>query len=227
MLLIYIIITTRPIIENVSIDDNTNLIVGIIIVLLICGIGFFSIIWDFIKNHKVSISMIMVSMPWILAWFFVVKPNLFESKFSIVAYSIALISIILITILTSLMPKRTPFGNEILGKLKGFKRFLEIAEKSQLEMLVADNPEYFYNILPYTYALDVSDIWVKQFENIAIAPPSWYSGTGDFSMHTFGTFMSSTMASATTAMSSSPSSGGGSGGGSSGGGSGGGGGGSW
>ena len=92
------------------------------------------------------------------------------------------------------------------------------------------NPEYFYNILPYTYALDVSDVWISQFETIAMQAPNWYDSHGTFSVHTFGAFMNSTMSSATTAMSSSSSSsssGGFSGGGSSGGGSGGGGGGSW
>lgn len=92
------------------------------------------------------------------------------------------------------------------------------------------DPKYFYNILPYTYVLGVSDKWIQKFEAIALQAPDWYSGNEGFNMVTFGSFMNSTMTSASTAMSSSPSSsgsGGSSGGGSSGGGSGGGGGGSW
>lgn len=42
-----------------------------------------------------------------------------------------------------IMPKRTKYGNELFGKVKGFKRFLETAEKPQLEGLVEQNPEYF------------------------------------------------------------------------------------
>ena len=64
------------------------------------------------------------------------------------------------------MPKRTKYGNELFGKVKGFKRFLETAEKPQLEGLVEQNPEYFYNILPYAYVLDVSKKWIDKFENI-------------------------------------------------------------
>ena len=114
-----------------------------------------------------------------------------------------------------------------MGKIKGFKNFLETAEKPKLEQLVWQDPAYFYNILPYTYVLGVSDKWIKKFEVIALQPPDWYAGSTAFNMVTFGSFMNSTMTSASTAMSSSPSSSGGSGGGSSGGGSGGGGGGSW
>jgi uncharacterized membrane protein len=127
------------------------------------------------------------------------------------------------------MPKRTPYGNEMLGKIGGFRNFLIMAEKPRLEALVEQDPQYFYNILPYTYALGVSDKWIKKFEGIALQAPDWYDGGTSFSAASFGTFMTTTMAAATTAMTSSPSSDGGgdSGGGSSGGGSGGGGGSSW
>ena len=125
----------------------------------------------------------------------------------------------------SIMSKRTAYGNQMLGKLKGFRNFLETAEKDRLESLVMNDPSYFYNILPYTYVLGVSEKWIEKFETIAIQPPSWYSGSTTFNMHSFGTFMNSTMQSAQSSMTSSPSSS--SGGGSSGGGSGGGGGGSW
>ena len=145
-----------------------------------------------------------------------------------------------------IMPKRTKKGNEILGKLRGFKNFLEVAEKEKLEALVMQNPTYFYDILPYTYVLGVSDKWIKKFEILSIQPPSWYSSYRNFDVNSFGSFFNSTMYSAQSDMtyssvntlsdslsgggsSSGGSSSGGSssGGGSSGGGSGGGGGGSW
>lgn len=119
-----------------------------------------------------------------------------------------------------------------LQKIKGFKMFLETAEKERLETLVDENPEYFYDIMPYAYVLGVSDKWMKKFENIAINPPSWYYGYNTFTFHTMYHFMNSTVRNCSEAMTSVPqtsSSGGfsGGGGGFSGGGSGGGGGGSW
>lgn len=62
-----------------------------------------------------------------------------------------------------LMPKRTPYGTQIFGRVLGFKRFLLTAEKNRLEALVMDNPTYFYDILPYTYVLGVSDKWIEKF----------------------------------------------------------------
>lgn len=166
-----------------------------------------------------------------MPWAVMVLPCLLQNMIYLATYLIGIVCIAIIVIFLNIMPKRTPYGNEILGRLRGFKRFLETAEKPELEHLVMQNPEYFYNILPYTYALGVSDVWISQFEFLSLEPPRWYSSHGNFNVHSFGNFMNTTMTSAATAMTSRPSSsssgGGSSGGGSSGGGSGGGGGGSW
>ena len=162
-------------------------------------------------------------------WLFIVFPVISSMPIYAITYIIGIICIMALFIFRKLILKRTPFGIEILGKIRGFKRFLETAEKEQLEALVEKQPDYFYNILPYTYALNVSDKWVKQFESIAIEPPRWYYSDTAFTMVTFNTFMNNTMSSIDKAMTSSPSSSSGrsSGGGFSGGGSGGGGGSSW
>lgn len=163
---------------------------------------------------------------------FMVLPSLLQDYIYLVIYIIGMLCILGLAICLKYLPKRTPYGNEILGKLKGFKNFLETAEKDKLEAMVMQNPTYFYDILPYTYVLGVSDKWIKKFETISLQAPSWCDSPSSFNIMTFGTFMNSTMTSAQKSMSqsssSSGSSGGGfSGGGSSGGGSGGGGGGSW
>ena len=123
------------------------------------------------------------------------------------------------------MPKRTLYGNEILGKIKGFRTFLETVEKQKLEQLVMEDPTYFYNILPFTYVLGISDKWIKKFETISLKAPDWYIGNTTFNMVDFGNFIDSTLTSVSNAMSSSSDES--SGGGSSGGGSCGGGGSSW
>lgn len=160
-----------------------------------------------------------------MPWTFIVLPTLTQNVMYIITYIIGIISIAVLILFAKIMPKRTLFGNEMLGKLRGFKRFLETAEETQLEKLVYENPEYFYNILPYAYALGVSEAWMSRLETIVMQAPEWYSGYKPFRINDFNHFMNNTMKSAQRNMSSSSSSG--SGGGSSGGGSGGGGGGSW
>lgn len=164
-----------------------------------------------------------------IPWAFMVLPALKQDPVYLIGYGLGLACVLGMVICLKYLPKRTLYGNEILGKLKGFKNFLETAEKEKLEAMVMQDSTYFYNILPYTYVLGVSDKWIKKFESISLQAPSWYDSPNAFDMMAFGSFMNSTMTSAQSAMSSSPSSdsGGSSGGGSSGGGSGGGGGGSW
>lgn len=157
-------------------------------------------------------------------WAFMGLPALLQDYIYLVIYIIGLLCIIGLIICLKYLQKRTPYGNQILGKLKGFKNFLETTEKDKLEAMVMQDPSYFYNILPYTYALGVSDKWIKKFETISLQAPSWYDSPTGFNVFAFGSFMNNTMTSAQKSMSSSSSS---SSGGSSGGGSGGGGGGSW
>lgn len=149
--------------------------------------------------------------------------NMLDSYYK-TGIKVGIICIIGMFILSVIISKRNENGNKILGRIKGFKRFLKTAEKERLEAMVEKNPTYFYDILPYAYVLGVSNIWIEKFETIATKAPSWYDGTTDFNMISFGSFMDSAMSD----VSSSPNSGSSfDGGGSSGGGSGGGGGGSW
>lgn len=221
--LTFLVISIKPVSEYQG-------YVAVIGALIFPGIGFSILIGALLGAIKMPkwFAIVWGSLFGGMPWAGLVLPSLLLDPIYLVTYIVGIICIVFMMLFMRIMPKRTPYGNEMLGKIKGFKNFLETVEKEKLEALVMDDPEYFYNILPYTYVLEVSDKWIKNFETISLQAPDWYSGTDTFNAVAFGSFMNSTMTSAQTAMTSSPSSdGGGSGGGSSGGGSGGGGGGSW
>lgn len=226
MLIIFVLITAKSFYDAGMLSELP-------VALIFPGIGFSLMISILTSSGPISTKIFIVI--WGLLFggiptFLIILPVIFSNSISAITYLIGILCIIVLYVFRKIILKRTPFGSEILGKIKGFKRFLETAEKDQLEAMVEKEPEYFYNILPYTYALGVSDKWIEQFENIAVEPPSWYYSSTAFSVHSFGTFMNSTMTSVNTSMTSRPSSsssGGSSGGGFSGGGSGGGGGSSW
>lgn len=234
MIATFLLITIKPVIEL----DSDMLLFAI----LFPGVGF-SILLEMLFNKTpilVKIFGLICGLGFVgMLWVCMVLPALLVEPIYLIAYIIGLGCILTMALLFKAMPKRTQYGNEMLGKIKGFKKFLETAEKQKLEAMVMENPTYFYDILPFAYVLDVSDKWIKKFEIISLQAPNWYDGYSSFNTTSFGNFINSTMSSATNAMASSPSSnssgsssrggssGGGSGGGSSGGGSGGGGGGSW
>lgn len=83
-----------------------------------------------------------------------------------ILYVLSFSCIIVNIFFTVFMKRKTKYGEKITAQIQGFRHFLITAEKSKLEALVAENPHYFYNILPYTYVLDISKKWIKKFEKI-------------------------------------------------------------
>ena len=129
------------------------------------------------------------------------------NKLGLIELGIQVISLIFIMILVTLMKRRTKYGTEVLGRILGFKTFLKTAEKEKLETLVNQDPEYFYNILPYAYVLGVSDEWIKNFETISLMPPEWYVGNDSYyDYHTFSNNYNYLMRTSANAMTSRPSS---------------------
>ena len=96
-----------------------------------------------------------------------------------IIYIIAFISNIIIFVFAILMKRKNSYGEQIKSKINGFKNYIELSKKDQIEMLVEQNPNYFYDILPYAYVLDISKKWVKKFENIPVPT----NDMGNFDYH--------------------------------------------
>ena len=65
----------------------------------------------------------------------------------------------------------------VYGRIAAFKRFLLEAEVDRLETLIEDNPNYYYDILPYCYILKITKKLKPKFERITTDGPSWYLGS--------------------------------------------------
>ena len=80
----------------------------------------------------------------------------------------------LVILIVRFMKKRTEYGNQILGQVIGLRNFILVAEEDRLQELVDENPYYFYDILPYAYALGLTDVWNDHFKKLTIQPCEWY-----------------------------------------------------
>jgi len=144
-----------------------------------------------------------------------------------------------------LLKAPTRAGRKLMDKMEGFKKYIDLAERLELDYKHprGRSPELFEMYLPYALALGVEQQWGEQFADVlrdiradeagqtrGRYSPSWYSGR-NWNVTDVGGFTSSLGGSFTGAISSSStapgSSSGGGGGGFSGGGGGGGGGGGW
>lgn len=77
------------------------------------------------------------------------------------------------------LPKKNKNACYALGKLIGLKKYIQTAEKHELELLVKENPELFYNILPYAYVLGVSKVWIDKFKSIMQINQEFYNNRFD------------------------------------------------
>jgi uncharacterized membrane protein len=74
------------------------------------------------------------------------------------------------------MIKRTKRGTELFGRVLGLREFILHAEMDRLKAMVDENPDLFYHVLPYAYAMNMTDVWSHHFKNLNIPAPSWYIG---------------------------------------------------
>lgn len=139
-----------------------------------------------------------------------------------------------------IMKRPTLRGRKLLDEMVGFKDYLEIAEKDEMNLRnpPEKTPQLFESYLPYALALGVDQEWSEKFAAVLAAvrgpdgntyQPGWYNGrwsTSSFSSNakSLSSGLNSAIASSVSPPGSSSGSGGG---GSSGGGGGGGGGGGW
>lgn len=93
-----------------------------------------------------------------------------------VMFFVCAVSCIVMLVLSKGIHKDTKYREELLAPLLGFKDFIKLVEKDKLEMLLEDDPEYYYHVLPYAQVLHVSDIWINKFKDITLPLPEWYVG---------------------------------------------------
>ena len=103
--------------------------------------------------------------------------NLFAYEFYVDSFLTLILSHLLALILMYMSGNvltRTEASVKNLGKILGLKNFILYTEKDRMEMLVKDNPQLFYDILPYAYALNVTDVYCEKFDGINLTTPEWY-----------------------------------------------------
>ncbi|MBQ6621835.1 MAG: DUF2207 domain-containing protein, partial [Mogibacterium sp.] len=131
-----------------------------------------------------------------------------------VPFLIGLVMCLLLFIMGGLCERRTDYYSQMLGKIRGYKHFLETAEKGRMEALAQRDPGYFYRNLAFAYALGVTKVYTEHFASLATSPPDWYdspyTGYDTFSTLRVLDAVDTMMDRAGSSMTSSPSSDGGS-----------------
>lgn len=66
--------------------------------------------------------------------------------------------------------------SEKLGQILGFKQFILYTERDKIAVMLEQQPELYYSVLPYAQALGVTDVWTDKFKGLSVAPPTYMTG---------------------------------------------------
>ena len=160
-------------------------------------------------------------------------------RLSLAMVFVAVAMFLTVAFFAVIMRRPTMRGRKVLDEMLGFRDYLEVAEKDELNLRnpPEKTPQLFEAYLPFALALGVEQAWAEKFADVLAAiggpqgdgyQPSWYSGSWDSTridsnIGAVATGLGSAISSSVTP----PGSSSGGGGGFSGGGGGGGGGGGW
>ncbi len=67
-----------------------------------------------------------------------------------------------------------------LEEVLGYKEFIVTTEEDKIEEMLKENPELYYEVLPYAQVLGVTKEWTDKFEKLTLPPPTWCSGNFTF-----------------------------------------------
>ena len=140
---------------------------------------------------------------------------------NMIAYVVVAIGLLSAMYPLANMSRRTQLGAQKYGEILGLERFIRTAEVERLKMFAEETPTLFYDILPYAYALKITDVWMNKFKTITLTQPDWYQTSNPGSLYRDLYIMNAlnhTMSSVNNAMTSIPAGKSGSGGGNFGGG---------
>ncbi len=154
-----------------------------------------------LRDSCISAIVIMVIAAFVSFFFF-------GGIFPYYAKVVLIVAAAVLGFIGGLIGRKTEHYTALMNEITGFKQFLETAEKDRLEAMLEENPQYYYDILPYANVLGVSDKWEDKFKDLEnVPPPTYYYGGPDiFDLMLFNAMFRNSFTTFTTAMVSRPSS---------------------
>ncbi len=89
---------------------------------------------------------------------------------------VAVASLSVLCCLAQAMPRRSAYAQDVIGRILGYRDFLENVEIEKLKALVDEDPAFFYHNLAYAMVLGLEKEWAGRFSSIAFTQAAWYQG---------------------------------------------------
>lgn len=173
MLITYCDILTIPMLNRLSGNDLKLYISQ----LLILGIYFVPMVYH---NMPVIIRSIYITCVCTIIYFSLKTYNTFDliinNKYYMEIAGVGILCLCGMLYFLSRIPKRTEETLDVYIKIKGLVNFIKHASSEEIDKLSEENPNYFYDILPYAYSLGLYKTWIRKLKKDKVKQPSWYVG---------------------------------------------------
>ncbi len=129
------------------------------------------------KKNMLPFKLVMYALlSAMVLWYYLVLGFSFIDGYFL--FIVAFILLLPIGFLLSVECKYTKEGAVAKGRALGFKKYIEMCEVERLKMFAEENPNLFFDVLPYAYSFGLTDVWIKKFENIPLEIPEWVASGG-------------------------------------------------
>lgn len=170
-------------------QNHSKDVMIILSTMAVLGLGFHATVL-FTITKKTARLFTAVWMIFMMAFIFIpvheMKPG-FNTDV-IINLVVTYIAYVVICIFYNLIRVDTPEKIALLGKIKGFKTFIENVETDRLLQLLEENPNYTSEIMPYAYVLEDADKIAKKMSDNVLTVPEWYI-TDNKSPYSFSDFV--------------------------------------
>lgn len=140
---------------------------------------------SFIESNEIQLSkknIIILILAAIAILIIMLVPAFRRNKVYLVTFAVCSICIAIILFFYKFMPKRTIYGAKQYAKLEGFKEFIVVNNTDDFKIINSKDENYFYDILPYCYSLNLKDEVITIMKDLKLKEPTWFKLKDDFTI---------------------------------------------
>ena len=167
---------------NIFLEYQTS---AILINVIVGGIGYMVMLYGILyENTKIEkVIYTFVGLMFIVAPIVLTKYMAFiEDDLKLMTYMIGIVSMLVIITITRMMNNRSFYGTRMLNKINAYKEYL--IKFKDVDKELKNNKYCFYEVLPYTFVLGISDKWYEKFKDCKMVKPKWYD-SDEFDLEEF------------------------------------------
>lgn len=151
--------------------------VAIVTVLAAVAMAGACVLKDRSFNDKTNSHIIFTALA-AAAYTFVCGYQLFElvrASRDYIYCAVMMACFILMLVLVLLMKARGKENAKLVARYRSLRRFIYKAEPKDVEEFYRENPNYYYDMVPYAYLFQGLESWARTFRWMDVADPVWYT----------------------------------------------------